>query len=305
MLFSPQMFIFGNRRRSNSMANPLLPGLAWHEQEKLYTRLRQYNEGRPSYKETGAYLVVLPRPGHPNYTLWIYSPLPGRQSIFYLHELAPDAEESLRMASSWCYYSSRRLLVVEYNAKHMQSRGDDLVSFGKYRGHFLHEVLAVDPAYVAWIAFKFTPRIPKQERFVAIARIYHSVHLDFQQQRNRQGIQGHFLGKEGESVKDLTLTITKVCTEDDPYRTQVQGNTPCFYVRQVLWLKDAAGNCATFRVAAHTPSHESGVLPALEHPFRPGEIVQVKSARISRTYITKNVRWTRLTYVKLQRNRLV
>ena len=76
------------------MANPLLPGLAWHEQEKLYTRLRQYNEGRPSYKETGAYLVVLPRPGHPNYTLWIYSPLPGRQSIFYLHELAPDATDS-------------------------------------------------------------------------------------------------------------------------------------------------------------------------------------------------------------------
>ena len=129
MLFSPQMFIFGNRRRSNSMANPLLPGLAWHEQEKLYTRLRQYNEGRPSYKETGAYLVVLPRPGHSNYTLWIYSPLPGRQSIFYLHELAPDAEESLRMASSWCYYSSRRLLVVEYNAKRWsQSSSSSLVA---------------------------------------------------------------------------------------------------------------------------------------------------------------------------------
>lgn len=285
------------------MANPLLPGLTEHEQEKLYTQLRQYNAKRTSYKEAGAYLVVLPRPNHPNYTLWIYSPLSERQNIFYLHELTPDAEESLRMASSWCFYSPRPLLVVEYNAKRMQSRGDDLVPFGKYRGHFLHEVLTIDPSYVSWIAFKFTPRIPKQERFVSIARIYHSVHLDFQQRRNRQGIQGYFLGKEGETVRHLTLTVIQTRTEDDPYRTQVQDGTPCFYVRQVLWLKDAAGNYVTFRIAAHTSSRESGVLPALEHAFRPGETIQIKSARISHTYVAKNVRWTRLTYVRLTKGR--
>ena len=285
------------------MANPTLPGLTGAEQEALYAKLKLYNEGRPSYKETGAYLVVLPRPGHPKYSLWIYSPLPERQSIFYLCELTGDAEESLRMASAWCFYSSRRLLVVEYNAKRMQSLGDDLVPFGKYRGHFLHEVLSVDPAYVAWIAFKFTPRIPKQERFVLIARIYYSVHLDFQQRRNRQGIQGHFIGKEGETVRNLTLTVTQVRTEDDPYRTQVQDDAPRFYVRQVLWLKDASGNCVTFRVAAHTPSRESGMLPALEHAFRPGETIQVTRARVSHTYVAKNVRWTRLTYVRLAKGR--
>ena len=173
------------------MANPILPGLTGTEQEALYTKLKLYNDGRPSYKETGAYLVVLPRPGHEVYSLWIYSPLPERQSIFYLCELASDAEESLRMASSWCFYSPRRLFIVEYNAKRMLSRGDDLVPFGKYRGHFLHEVLSVDPAYVAWIAYKFTPRIPKQERFVQIARIYHSVHLDFMQRRSRQRPAGN------------------------------------------------------------------------------------------------------------------
>ena len=241
------------------MANPTLPGLTGAEQEALYAKLKLYNEGRPSYKETGAYLVVLPRPGHPKYSLWIYSPLPERQSIFYLCELTGDAEESLRMASAWCFYSSRRLLVVEYNAKRMQSLGDDLVPFGKYRGHFLHEVLSVDPAYVAWIAFKFTPRIPKQERFVLIARIYHSVHLDFMQRKSRQGIQGNYLGKEGDKVENLTLTVTQVRTEDDPYKTQ----------------------------------------PALEHAYKPGEVVQVLSARICRTYMVKNVRWTRLNYVRL------
>ena len=281
------------------MANPILPGLTGAEQEALYTKLKLYNDGRPSYKETGAYLVVLPRQGHATYSLWIFSPLPERQSIFYLCELAADAEESLRMASAWCFYSPRRLLIVEYNAKRMTSRGDDLVPFGKYRGHFLHEVLSVDPAYVAWIAYKFTPRIPKQERFVQIARIYHSVHLDFMQRRSHQNLSGNFLGKEGDKVENLTLTVTQVRTEDDPYKTQLQGTLPRFHVRQVLWLTDALGNRVTFRVAARTPSYESGVLPALEHAYRPGEVVHVVSARISRTYTVKNVCWTRLNYVRL------
>ena len=281
------------------MANPILPGLTGTEQEALYTKLKLYNDGRPSYKETGAYLVVLPRQGHATYSLWIFSPLPERQSIFYLCELAADAEESLRMASAWCFYSPRRLLIVEYNAKRMTSRGDDLVPFGKYRGHFLHEVLSVDPAYVAWIAYKFTPRIPKQERFVQIARIYHSVHLDFMQRRSHQNLTGNFLGREGDKVENLTLTVTQVRTEDDPYKTQLQGTLPRFHVRQVLWLTDALGNRVTFRVAARTPSYESGVLPALEHAYRPGEVVHVVSARISRTYTVKNVCWTRLNYVRL------
>lgn len=279
------------------MATPILPGLTGVEQEALYHKLQQYNEGRPSYKETGAYLVVPPRLEQTDYSLWIYSPHTERQSIFYICQLVSDAKEALRIASTLCFYARRRLLIVKYNAKHMQSRGDDLVAFGKYRGHFLHEVLAIAPAYLSWIAFKFTPRIPKQERFVQIAKIYYSVYLDFQQRHNRQGIQGRFLGKEGDKVKNLILTVLRVRIEDDPYKTQIQGTTPYFYVQQVLWLKDSAGNYVTFRITAHTASRQSGCLPALEHAFMPGEIIQVISARISRTYIARNVRWTRLTYV--------
>ena len=154
------------------MANPILPGISEAEQELLYKKLNEYNQGRTSYKEAGAYLVVLPRPESPRYSLWVYSPLPERQSIFYVQDLSTDIHESLRAASSLCYYSPRCILLVEYNAKRMQSKGDDIISFGKYHGHFLHEIFRIDPAYVSWIAYKFTPRIPKQERFVQIAQVY-------------------------------------------------------------------------------------------------------------------------------------
>lgn len=282
------------------MANPILTGISLAEQELLYNKLSVYNQGRASYKEAGAYLVVLPRPERPQHTLWIYSPLPERQAIFFICNLSENIHEALRVASTLCYYSPRCLYIVEYNAKRMQSKGDDIVSFGKYHGHFLHEVFSIDPAYLTWIAFKYTPRIPKQERFVQIARIYHSVWLDFQQRRNRSQRQSRYLGKEGDKVENLRLTITQVRIEDNPYRTHIKKDVPYFYVRQVLKLKDALGNLVTIHVNARTPSHVSGQLPATEHVYQPGETLYVESARIARTYLTGTTKTTRLNYVKFK-----
>ena len=139
------------------MTNPLIPGITAAEQDVLYQKLNEYNLKKASFKEVGAYLVVLPRADCPRYSLWIYSPLPERQSIFYIFDLSEDIHEALRMASTLCYYSPRPLSLVEYNAKRMQNKGDDIISFGKYHGHYLHEILRIDPGYLTWIAFKFTP----------------------------------------------------------------------------------------------------------------------------------------------------
>lgn len=282
------------------MANPVLPHISEAEQARLYRKLDDYNRDRASYKEAGAYLVVLPRPQHPNYSLWIYSPLPERQSIFYICELDADVLKALRMASTLTFYSNRRLFLVEYNAKRMQGKGDDLVSFGKYRGYFLYEVLHVDPAYLTWIAFKFQPRIPKQERFMLIAKIYYSVHTDFQRLKLNRRSPGQFLGKEGEKVADLTLTVTGVRVEDNPYRTQIRNGVECFFVRQLLRLKDAAGNMVNITVNAREASHASGCLPAMERAYRPGDIIQIASARVARTYVSNGVHCTRLTHVKFK-----
>lgn len=189
------------------MANPKIPRLSEAEEAQLYRQLSAYNQGRASYKEEGAYLIVLPQPAKPFYSLWIYSPIPQKQSVLYICELTEDVHASLRMASTLCYFSRRPLLIVPYHAKRMQSLGDDLIFFGKYRGHFLHEVLRIDPAYLSWIAYKFEPRIPKQERFVQLARIYHSVHLDIQRRKTATMPESRFIGQKGETVTQLTLTV--------------------------------------------------------------------------------------------------
>lgn len=282
------------------MAQLKLPNLPDSEQALLYQKLNLYNRGRASYKEAGAYLVVLPREGKPKYTLWVYSPLPSRQSIFYLCDLSTDVHEALRMASTLCFYSTRSLYLTEYNAKRMQSRGDDLIPFGKYRGHFLHEILNIDPAYLGWIAYKFEPRIPKQARFVLIARIYHSAYLDIQRRKMHQKPTGTFLGKEGDRLENLTLRVTAVRVEDNPYRTRVRNGTAFFYVRQQLRLKDASGNSVALTVNARTASRHSCTLPATEYAYQVGETIKIASARVARTYMVGATPCTRLHYVRLQ-----
>ena len=90
-------------------------------------------EAEPLSKEEGVYLVVLPRPGNQTIPFGLYSPLPEKQSILYIHDLSPDINESLRVASTMFYYSKRCLILVDYNEKRMQSNGDDLIFFGKYQ----------------------------------------------------------------------------------------------------------------------------------------------------------------------------
>ena len=193
------------------MANPRLPNITEAEQELLYEKLNVYNQGKASYKEAGCYLVVLPREGHPNYSLWFYTPLLDRQCILFIEDLKPDIIQSLRIVTSELWYANRQILVTDYNEKRMSTHGDDLIAFGKYRGHFLYEILRIDPGYVNWIAFKYTPIIPKQERFVKMAQAYNCVYLDKMLKKKYQPRPtSRFLGKKGDKLSNLTLKITKV-----------------------------------------------------------------------------------------------
>lgn len=281
------------------MANPRLPHISEAEEAVLYAKLNEYNRKRASFKEAGAYLVVLPYPGHDCYSVWIFSPLPQRQAVWFIHDLSPDINEALRMASTMFYFSARPLLIVDYNEKRMQSNGDDIVSFGKYHGHYLYEILKVDPTYLSWIGYKYTPRIPKQERFVKIAQVYHSVHLDLMQRKAQQKKEtGRFLGEAGETLKDLTLKVMRVRLEDDPYRTQVKGSRVQFYVQQIIHLVDPVGNRTVMKISSKSPSQASCQLSAFDHEYTAGEIVHIASARVLRTYESNGSKFTRLSHVQ-------
>lgn len=284
------------------MANPRLPDITEQEQNLLYEKLNTYNQGKASYKEAGCYLVVLPREGHPNYSLWFYTPLLDRRSFLYIEDLKPGIVASLRIVTTELWCSNRCVLITDYNEKRMSTHGDDLVPFGKYRGHFLYEVFKIDPGYVNWIACNFTARIPKQERFVKMAQAYNMVQLDkMLKKKSQAGPASQYLGKVGDKLANLTLKITKVRLEDDPYRTYVDGTNPLFYVRQRITAVDRDGNLVYITLSSRNPSRVSGQLPSLEHAYQPGEFIRIASARIAATFESHGIRYTRLNYVKFHK----
>lgn len=285
------------------MANPKLPNLSEAEQSLLYEKLNAYNRDKASFKEAGCYLVVLPWEGHANCSLWFYAPLLERRSILFIEELKPDIVASLRIVTSLLWHANRCILITEYNEKRMAHNGDDLVPFGKYRGHFLHEVLSIDPSYISWIAFKFEARIPKQERFVIMAKAYYTVYLDKSLKKNRQSQSAsHYLGKKGDKLSDITVKITKVRLEDDPYKTRFADTTPLFYVRQRLTAIDTEGNFIQITASAVHPSRTSGQLSSLEYAYKPGEVLHIASARITGTYDSHGIQYTRIAYIKFNKN---
>ena len=283
------------------MANPKLPGISESEQALLYAKLNEYNRGRASFKGgRGLSGGVAPTGKAQLFPLALTLPCPksNRFSAYTIY---------LRISTSPCgwqapmfYYSRRCLILMDYNEKRMQSNGDDLIFFGKYRGHFLHEILKVDPAYLSWIAYKFTPKIPKQERFVKIAQAYHSVHLDVMLRKSKEvRRKSRYLGEVNEKLTDLKLKVMRVRLEDDPYKTRVYGTTPQFFVKQILTLNDASGNLVTMSIPSKTPSTVSCTLSGIEHEYRPGEIIYVASARVSRLFESYGSKYTRLSNVKL------
>lgn len=283
------------------MAIPKIPGLTDAETAQLFTKLQTYNRTKASYKEAGCYLVVLPYEGHSKYSLWMYTPLLERRSILFISELDEDIYTSLRIVTSELWYARRCVLLVDYHEKRMSTHGDDLISFGKYRGHYLYEILRIDPAYINWIACKFTARIPKEERLVKMAQAYTQFYLDRLLKRRYQAQrQSRFLGKKGDKVQHLTLRVQQIRLEDDPYRTRILGGKEVFFVKQKLTAVDHEGNFVHLSVAPQYPSYTSGQLSALERAYRPGDILNIASARIAGTYERDGICYTRLNYIRFQ-----
>lgn len=278
-----------------------LPGVPESEQKLLYEKLNKYNSGRASFKEAGAYIVVPPRPSHTNCSLWVFSPKLERQSILFIRDLDPNIIDAIRTASSLFYSSNRCLVILDYNDKRMHSNGEDVMPFGKYRGHYLHEILSIAPSYISWLAGTFEPKIPKQERFLEMLKTYASVQDDLIKHRLNRNSAGHFLGKVDEKLTNLTLRVVHVKVEDNPYKTHVLNGVPQFYTQQYLILEDTDGDKVVILFNSSQPSTQSETLPPMDHAFSIGEILQIESARVAKTYESRGVKFTRLNYVKLKK----
>lgn len=260
-------------------------------------KLNTFNAGRNADK--GVYFILLPNEKTAYYTLWFYNPRAEHHPNVFLSTLDVNAINSVEKAMK-AVGNSLTTLTVKRRIDSISHNADDIISFGKYRGHHLFEVATIDPKYISWIANKYEARIQSERRFKELATSYSWVHQDLQTSRTHKAPVSCFVGTIDEKLKDLKLITLRIKVEDNPYKTRVIRGSTHFYVDQKIVATDEYGNLFFFTIRATDRSLESGKLSNADHAYQVGEIMHIRSAKVIKHYISRNIRYTKLGYIKLK-----
>lgn len=272
------------------------PGITEEILKMIREKLEVFNRGRVDGK--GRYYVLLPNEKTLYYTLWYYNPLAVYHSFIFLSNLELNSIGSVAKAMRLTANSYRPLSIIREIEAYVEN-GDDLIMFGRYRGHHLQEIYTIDPRYILWVADKYEPRVKSEYRFKEMAVSYAEVYLDLQTRRRYKTPCSQFVGEAGGKLKSLSLTIVHVRIADDHYKTKVVGGVPYFYVDQLLTATDAEGNLFLLTVKAADRSLVSATLATGSHAYVQGEKLEIASAKILKHVELHNIKYTKLGYIKL------
>lgn len=260
-------------------------------------KLQVFNEGRNEDK--GVYFILLPNEKTVYYTLWFHHPAAEYHPDIFLSTLDVNIINSVEKAMKAVANSFARL-TIRMRLASISHNADDIISFGKYRGYHLFEVALIDPKYVAWIANKYETHVQSERRFKELAATYAGVYQDLNTSRIHKMPVSRFVGTVDEKLTGLDLTVRRVKTEDNPYKTRVVRGTTHFYVDQKIIAADEEGNLFFFTIRATDRSLESGKLSNADHAYQAGEKMHIRTAKVLKHYTSANIRYTKLGYIKLK-----
>ena len=272
-----------------------MDNISGYIEQFVLDKLNTFNEGRNTDK--GVYFILLPNEKTAYYTLWFYNPAAEFHPNVFLSTLDVNAINSVEKAMKTTANSFARL-TIKMRLESISHNADDIISFGKYRGYHLFEVAAIDPKYVTWIANKYEARVQSERRFKELAATYSWVYQDLNTSRTHKVPVSRFIGTIDEKLNDLHLSVRRVKVEDNPYKTRSIRGTTHFYVDQKIVASDESGNLFFFTIRASDRSLESGKLSNADHAYQAGEIMHIRSAKVIKHYTSRNIRYTKLGYIK-------
>ena len=274
-----------------------MDNISGYIEQFVLDKLNTFNEGRNTDK--GVYFILLPNEKTAYYTLWFYNPAAEFHPNVFLSTLDVNAINSVEKAMKTTANSFARL-TVKMKLESISHNADDIISFGKYRGYHLFEVAAIDPKYITWIANKYEARVQSERRFKELAATYSWVYQDLNTSRTHKVPVSRFIGTIDEKLNDLHLSVRRVKVEDNPYKTRSIRGTTHFYVDQKIVASDESGNLFFFTIRASDRSLESGKLSNADHAYQAGEVMHIRSAKVIKHYTSRNIRYTKLGYIKMK-----
>ncbi len=255
--------------------------------ERVAASLEGFNRSRTD--GMGIYAISLPTPSRPYCGFWRFFP---NSALVYVRTLAVGLETALERAMQMLLYCNVKLdIMPPAFFEKTYGASDDVMTFGKYRGKRMAEVYYVDPSYVMWLANKETLNNRRNEGLIQLAKYFVNINFELTVQKRRISSVSDFVGKDGEKLDDLVLTVLNV-------RWQVDFYKPDFYVDQNVLAADRDGNRFTFLVKAAGQSLSPNMLHCRSKRIQVQQELHLKSAKVMRHYETNGVRYTRLGYIK-------
>ena len=249
--------------------------------EKVFNSIDEFNRGRTA--TNGYYAISMATAYRPYYGFWRI--FPNVQAPLFIRTLAVTFDTASERAFALLQNCNIRLEVLDNrNFESYYGSADDMIPFGKYRGKRMSEIYYIDPSYVLWLANKFQPEQKRYESVVEIAKQFARVHFELTVQKRRISSVSHNVGRVGETLKELFLTVLGVRLQVDTYK-------PDFYVDQSVLAADRDGNRFVFTVKAGGRSLSPNALSCHSRKITPHEMLHLSSARVMSHYESRGVRY--------------
>lgn len=257
--------------------------------EQTLNRIQTFNIGRTNAH--GTYTISLATSFRPYYALWRI--FPEQKTPLFIRTLAVTFDIAVERAIVLLQNCNVLLEYMDNSFfEPFYGQTDDIIPFGKYRGKRMAEIYYIEPSYILWLANKFQPNDHRYDRLVELAKQFSVVHFEWTVQKRRIASVSQYVGKPGDKLKELFLTVLNV-------RLQVDGYKPDFYVDQNVLAADRDGNRFTFLIKAAAQSLTPKALSCRSRKIILRETLHILSAKVMSQYETHGVRYTRLGYIKL------
>lgn len=258
---------------------------------KVFSILETFNLGRRG--DTGYYAICVATAYRTSYALWRIFADTAIPPL-YIRNLAINFDDAAQRAMEYLHNCNIRLEVRDNTFfEPYYASSDDIIPFGKYRGKRLAEVYYIDPHYVLWLANKYEPHSRRDERLVEIAKGFACIYMETVIHKKRLPAVSRYVGKPGEKLLDLQLTVLNVRLQTDTYK-------PDYFVDQNVLAVDVDGNRYTFLVKAAARSLAPDMLSCYSRKIALQEQLNIHSAKVLSHYESRGVRYTRIGFVKLK-----
>lgn len=255
---------------------------------KVFANIEDFNRGR--HADLGYYAISVATNYRSSYALWRI--FPKEVPPLFVENLAINFDDAAQRAFSYLQNCNVKLSVLD-NSYFEPYYGltDDIISFGKYHEKRLADIYRIDPQYVLWLANKFEARSRKDEKMLEVAKGFRAVYFETIIQKRQLPAASRHIGKPGDKLFDLNLTVLSVRLQLDNYKKD-------YHVDQNILATDVEGNRFTFLIKAAAVSLSPEVLSGYSKRVNVKETLHIKCAKVMTHYESRGIRYNRLGYVK-------